>query len=161
MMGASLLISFTGPKSLLFAMAHAAGTPARPLTPMRTHTHAHAHAYGHPNAPHELTHECGKPIARGHARTRTHPPEMLPPSLSASCTFPHPSGYADLWPFIVADVGHDKLFCEEFCAGADVNGEMHSRSVLGQEVLGTMSTRGRMWGTQSTHQNFPNLAKGD
>ena len=43
---------------------------------------------------------------------------------------------ADLLPFIVADVGHDKLFCEEFCAGADVHGEMHSRAGLGQEVRG-------------------------
>ncbi len=62
---------------------------------------------------------------------------------------------ADLWPLFVADVGHDKLFCEEFCAGADVPGETHSRAVLGHEVRGTMSTRGRMWGTRSTGTGVP------
>jgi hypothetical protein len=43
MMGASLLISLTGPKSPLFDMARAAGAPARPLTPIRTQAHAHTH----------------------------------------------------------------------------------------------------------------------
>ena len=62
---------------------------------------------------------------------------------------------ADLWPLIAADVGHDKLFCEEFCAGADVHAETHSRAVLGQEVRGTMSTRGRTWSTRSTVTGVP------
>ncbi len=48
--------------------------------------------------------------------------------------------HRDLWPLFVADVGHAELFCEEFCAGADVHGETHSRAVLGQEVLGTISS---------------------
>ena len=169
MMGAALLISFTGPKSPLFAMARAAGAPRTPPHPnARRHTHRRALTNGRPNAPlvstpstlpvstpstpvcaltngrpnapHTLAHACAKPIAR----TRTHPPtrDAAPlPSL--------------LRPLCVADIGHGKLFCEEFCAGADVHAETHSRAVLGQEVRGTMSTRGSMWGTQSTVTGVP------
>ncbi len=156
MMGASLLISFTGPKSPLFDIAHAAGTPC---TTPHPHTHADTRTYARLRASKCAARtplECGKPIARGHARTRTHPPEMLPPSLSASCASPPlPATQADLWPLFVADVGHAELFCEEFCAGADVHAEMHSRAVLGQAVRGTMSTRGRMRNTRSTVTGVP------
>ena len=78
---------------------------------------------------------------RAHAHPRAHPRCCPLPSL--------------LRPLCVADIGHGKLFCEEFCAGADVHAETHSRAVLGQEVRGTMSTRGRMWGTQSTVTGVP------
>ncbi len=81
---------------------------------------------------------------------------MLPPSLSASCaSTPLPAMWVDPWPLFVTDIGHAELFCEEFCAGADVLREMHSRAVIGQAVRGRMSTRGRMWGTQSTLTGVP------
>ena len=92
-----------------------------------------------PNAPHTLAHACAKPIAR----TRTRPPRDAAPLPSL------------LRPLCVADIGHDKLFCAEFCAGADVLGETHSRAVLGQEVRGRMSTRGRTWNTRSTVTGVP------
>ena len=109
--------------------------------------------------------KAGGPSRAG-TRARTHhPPETRPPSLSASCEPPPPPSAmrpADLWPFIVADVGHDKLFCEEFCAGVDVLGEMHSRTLVGQEVRGnneysqthvgySQYRDGSTHGTRSTH----------
>jgi hypothetical protein len=72
MMGAALLISFTGPKSPLFDMARAAGTPALPPHP---HTHAGTRTCARLRAPERAarTHARMREGLRARARTRVRP----------------------------------------------------------------------------------------
>ncbi len=97
---ASLLISFTGLKSTLFDMARAAGTPR---TPPRSHTRAGTRTCARYRAPERpaQTHAQMREAHRARARARPHPPpEILPPSLSASLPHPPPPHRPALWQIV-------------------------------------------------------------
>jgi hypothetical protein len=131
-------------------LLHRAERPALRHGPCRRYP-PHAASRPYARTPMHMRALTGARTRRTNSRTNAASPSRArAPTHPRCCPLP-----SLLRPLFVADVGHDKLFCEEFCAGADVHAETHSRAVLGQAVRGRMSTRGRMRNTQSTVTGVP------